>query len=210
MGRPKLYHTQVDRQRAMQGYRKTYYEKNRQRISERNKKKYRERQGHAVIDGKERLNALPSESSPLSPLKKVPKGRASPRSSSTVVRELEATLMAVIGGSLTSFMDRFICDAAHSPSLSSCLGTLCSTLEQVEDMEKHIRSVHAQVLQEKGVGHELQTVEVTAQRVKHVAHAIEDILLHGASESTGALLNKQVHKELHYQNSPDIAPLSSM
>ncbi|KIJ15238.1 hypothetical protein PAXINDRAFT_155801 [Paxillus involutus ATCC 200175] len=147
MGQPKLYHTQVDKQRAMQGYRKTYYEKNRQRISERNKKntaRDKERScRHAVIDRKECLNALPSKSSPLSPLKKVLNGRASPR-----------------------------------------------TLEQVEDMEKHIRSVHTQVLQEKGVGHELRTVEVTVQRVKHVAHAIEDILLHGAKLRFGVAVRE--------------------
>ncbi|KAF8834339.1 hypothetical protein BDN67DRAFT_985395 [Paxillus ammoniavirescens] len=100
--------------------------------------------------------------------------------------------------------------SAYSSSSPLHFKTLRITLARVEDIEGRPKSLHAEVLQEKGVGDELQRVEVTLRWVKHVAHALEDIILHGVSEPSDALLKKKSHKELYYQASLDIVPLSTM
>ncbi|KAF8833245.1 hypothetical protein BDN67DRAFT_986156, partial [Paxillus ammoniavirescens] len=169
MGRPKLYHTEDDKQCAMRGYHKTYYEK----------------QTGTDSDVQERLRAPPSSSA-----QKTPKNQVSLRQSTTV-REIKAVLMVLIENSRSSFLDHFIFNLVHSPSPSSCFKTLNITLKQVENMAEDISSLHAEVLQERGVGLEVQRVEVTSHRLREVIHALEDILLHSGSEPPEALLRRQ-------------------
>ncbi|KAF8415034.1 hypothetical protein L210DRAFT_876301 [Boletus edulis BED1] len=196
MGRPRLYHTIKEKSQAKQTYSKTYYTKNHERISLRNKEKYRLRLG---------LSADTSNGSPI-PLKPT----LTPRRKYLTCRSLEAALMSFLKNSLASFLDNLISDFLCSPIASKFVDQLTQSLETAEELRVLARSLHAQVLQSHGVCTRLNKVEASSRRIAQVVHALEDLLLHVQSEDLEGFVDIYCSKQFSYQTAPDVVPLPEM
>ena len=69
--------------------------------------------------------------------------------------------MALIGDSLTAFLDRYVQDLML-PDFSIYMHTLTPALQCVEELQAIIHKLHDQVLQADGVSPKLQSVEKTS------------------------------------------------
>ncbi|KIJ10057.1 hypothetical protein PAXINDRAFT_157718 [Paxillus involutus ATCC 200175] len=150
MGCPKLYHTADDKRCAVQSYRKTYYLKNRKRISERNKEKYRKRK---CLDGE----GTPDHGEPTyTAAQTIPTHDHDDLYQDSMcehvnsVKGVEVMLMTLLNNSLTSFVDTFICRFVQVPSP---LDAMERVLNKAEGIHRCSMMLHAKVLQEKGVGY---------------------------------------------------------
>ncbi|KAF8451148.1 hypothetical protein L210DRAFT_877297 [Boletus edulis BED1] len=192
MGRPRLYHTIEEKSQAKQIYGKTYYTKNRERISLRNKEKYRLRLTSAGNKEKEVSNLpenLPNTSKHLT------------------CCGLETALMSFLKNSLVTFLDNLVSNFLYSPIPQKFIEQLMQSLETAEELRVLACSLHAQVLQSHGVCARLNKVEVTSHRIAQVVHALEDLLLHVQSEDFENFVDIYRSKQFSYQTAPDVAPL---
>ncbi|KIK77962.1 hypothetical protein PAXRUDRAFT_165273 [Paxillus rubicundulus Ve08.2h10] len=94
----------------------------------------------------------------------------------------------------------------RSPSPCDAIKQLQVTLQKVEEVRLTVGSLHTSVLQAKGVGSELQAVEVTSHRVTNIIHALEEVIIHGVTNLEN-LMNMYSRGELLYQCTPDIIPI---
>ena len=85
--------------------------------------------------------------------------------------------MALIGDSLTAFLDRYVQDLML-PDFSIYMHTLTPALQCVEELQAIIHKLHDQVLQADGVSPKLQSVEKTSCWLKDVIHIFKEILLY--------------------------------
>ncbi|KAF8430673.1 hypothetical protein L210DRAFT_3508203 [Boletus edulis BED1] len=139
----------------------TYYTKNRERISLRNKEKYRLRLG-AGNKEKGMLNVpdtLPTLPNPMATLRYIEQF-AHPDGDTMLIRRY-----------IERFAHPFEADTDTTPSL-----------ETAEELRVLAWSLHAQVLQSHGVCTRLNKVEASSRRIAQVVHALEDLLLHVQSE----------------------------
>ncbi|KAG9309248.1 hypothetical protein JVU11DRAFT_10729 [Chiua virens] len=165
-GRPKLYHTPADQLHARRLHSQKYYARNCERISEKNKQRYRERQQCLKLN---------------------------------TVSAVEVALMAIIKGSLTTFLD---CTLQSHDTFSRIGECLSHTLKQAEDIRGYTHDIHAKVLQVHGVSTELRCVEVTSCRVRQVIQSVEDVLLNLEDS-----VEMHCGGQLAYQSLPDVVPV---
>ncbi|KAF8139674.1 hypothetical protein EV363DRAFT_1152671 [Boletus edulis] len=193
MGRPRLYHTIEEKSQAKQIYQKTYYTKNCERISLKNKEKYR--LWLTSVGNKEKEVSNLPENLPNTSL------------SHLTCRGLETALMSFLKNSLMTFLDNLVSNFLYSPVPQKFIEQLMQLLKTAEELCVLARSLHAQVLQSHGVCARLNKVEVTSHRIAQVVHALEDLLLHVQSEDFENFVDIYRSKQFSYQTTPDVAPL---
>ena len=119
---------------------------------------------------------------------------------------LEEDLMAVIGGSLVSYLDRTVDNIKRTSPPTIPLQHLKDALQRAEVLHIEVTSIHLKVLQSHGVGEKLSQVEVTSRRITDIIHALEDVLLH-ASLDVRLLMEIHQDRQFFYQTISDVVPI---
>ncbi|KAI9574064.1 hypothetical protein HD554DRAFT_2253044 [Boletus coccyginus] len=187
MGRPTLYHSAQERVAAARAARKKYYEhayltySNRAAIFRKMKLKYQAR--HAQVGVKPHLT------------RKQQKAAADKREIyglENKLRTVEGELLGLVSGSLKSLLDSWL-------STPTDEGTLDSSVEELillaTDVQKSARGVESDILQRRGAGSLLASVQKVTRSVARAISMLEDVLmanmegtLHTLYQKKGSLL----------------------
>ncbi|KAG1753148.1 hypothetical protein EDD22DRAFT_850523 [Suillus occidentalis] len=200
MGRPRLYNSPEEQAKAARMYRLKYYGRNREQFRLKNKEHYlrrKKRTEDQVNDSDDGPGLGPPEHSkthaknninvglPNGPQKRLCRNKSAASHITPASRtSIKSRLATFLGGPdvvIHDYLD-VICLTLLGRT-DDTLGTedICSSVNTLQELEKHARAEEAGILQRYGVGPKLVQAQGIGKEVHHLLSALEEVFVYSLS-----------------------------